>query len=791
MARVKRGVTAHKRHKRLLKDAEGRRAHVASSSSRRARRCSTRWPTLPGTASSASASMRGAVDRPPQRRGAPERPHLRRSSSRASRPPASPSIARSWPTSPCAMRRRSRRIAEVAKRRLTAGRAVTPVAAMDPIGPSKTGTLRAQLGARSAAPRVDGRGRRAGPRCRRGRRCWAQEGRPDGHPARHRRPAGRGPAAGRARSPTRSARRVEAALAARRDSLESGAAGGPARRRAVDVDAAGPAALARARCTPSSRRRARSRRSSASSASSSTKGPEVENDDAELPDAQHPARPSRPGPVGHALRRRSGHDRRRPAAPADPHVARPRSASCAPRQPPIRALLPGRCFRYEAVDASHGFEFFQVEGLMVDEGTTMARPAGPARRVRPCDVRRRPSDPLPARLLPVHRAVRRLRRRVRRLRRQRLPRLRPERLDDDPGRGHGPPGRAPQRRHRPRALPGLRLRHGRRADRHAAPRRSATCGSSSRTTCASWSSSDESAAVAGCASTSTSSSTPEQLAERLTLLGMEVKGIERWGADWQRRRRRRAADGRAAPRRRPPVADHASTLGRRRRAAGHRLRRHQHRARPAGARGACPARSCPATAASSARREDGRRQRGHALLRRRAAADDRRRRHPDPARRHAARDRRWPTCSATSSWTWTSSPTAATRCRSSAWPARWRRPPARPLRWPVIEVRGGRRRDRRACSRSTVRGPGLLLAVRRPLGRRRHGRPVAGRGSRCGCSRPAMRPISNVVDASELRDARAGQAHPHLRRARAGPRAATIDRAPGAAPASGSRRWTT
>src|SRR5512142_2748923 len=27
--------------------------------------------------------------------------------------------------------------------------------------------------------------------------------------------------------------------------------------------------------------------------------------------------------------------------------------------------------------------------------------------------------------------------------------------------------------------------------------------------------------------------TPEQLAERLTLLGMEVKGIERWGADWR------------------------------------------------------------------------------------------------------------------------------------------------------------------------------------------------------------------------------------------------------------------
>ena len=40
-------------------------------------------------------------------------------------------------------------------------------------------------------------------------------------------------------------------------------------------------------------------------------------------------------------------------------------------RPPIRALLPGRCFRYEAVDASHASEFFQVEGLMVDEGTNL------------------------------------------------------------------------------------------------------------------------------------------------------------------------------------------------------------------------------------------------------------------------------------------------------------------------------------------------------------------------------------------------------------------------------------
>ncbi len=39
---------------------------------------------------------------------------------------------------------------------------------------------------------------------------------------------------------------------------------------------------------------------------------------------------------------------------------------------PIRVITPGRCFRYEAVDASHAFEFFQVEGLVVDRDTSLA-----------------------------------------------------------------------------------------------------------------------------------------------------------------------------------------------------------------------------------------------------------------------------------------------------------------------------------------------------------------------------------------------------------------------------------
>ena len=41
-------------------------------------------------------------------------------------------------------------------------------------------------------------------------------------------------------------------------------------------------------------------------------------------------------------------------------------------EPPIRVITPGRCFRYEAVDASHGFEFHQVEGLVIDRDTSLA-----------------------------------------------------------------------------------------------------------------------------------------------------------------------------------------------------------------------------------------------------------------------------------------------------------------------------------------------------------------------------------------------------------------------------------
>ncbi len=62
-------------------------------------------------------------------------------------------------------------------------------------------------------------------------------------------------------------------------------------------------------------------------------------------------------------------------------------------QPPIRVIVPGKCYRYEATDATHESQFHQIEGLAVDKGVTFAnlkhtlyefarRMFGPETRVR-------------------------------------------------------------------------------------------------------------------------------------------------------------------------------------------------------------------------------------------------------------------------------------------------------------------------------------------------------------------------------------------------------------------------
>lgn len=40
--------------------------------------------------------------------------------------------------------------------------------------------------------------------------------------------------------------------------------------------------------------------------------------------------------------------------------------------PPIKAIIPGRCFRNEDMDASHENTFYQLEGIVIDEGVSVA-----------------------------------------------------------------------------------------------------------------------------------------------------------------------------------------------------------------------------------------------------------------------------------------------------------------------------------------------------------------------------------------------------------------------------------
>jgi phenylalanyl-tRNA synthetase alpha chain len=46
------------------------------------------------------------------------------------------------------------------------------------------------------------------------------------------------------------------------------------------------------------------------------------------------------------------------------------------RKPPVRIIVPGRCYRHEATDATHEANFFQLEGFMIDKNTTFANLIG-------------------------------------------------------------------------------------------------------------------------------------------------------------------------------------------------------------------------------------------------------------------------------------------------------------------------------------------------------------------------------------------------------------------------------
>lgn len=42
------------------------------------------------------------------------------------------------------------------------------------------------------------------------------------------------------------------------------------------------------------------------------------------------------------------------------------------KKPPLMAVIPGRCFRNESTDSSHEHTFFQIEGIYVDKGISIA-----------------------------------------------------------------------------------------------------------------------------------------------------------------------------------------------------------------------------------------------------------------------------------------------------------------------------------------------------------------------------------------------------------------------------------
>jgi phenylalanyl-tRNA synthetase alpha chain len=45
-------------------------------------------------------------------------------------------------------------------------------------------------------------------------------------------------------------------------------------------------------------------------------------------------------------------------------------------RPPVRVVVPGKCYRYEATDATHEWHFYQIEGLAVDKGISFANLKG-------------------------------------------------------------------------------------------------------------------------------------------------------------------------------------------------------------------------------------------------------------------------------------------------------------------------------------------------------------------------------------------------------------------------------
>jgi phenylalanyl-tRNA synthetase alpha chain len=59
-----------------------------------------------------------------------------------------------------------------------------------------------------------------------------------------------------------------------------------------------------------------------------------------------------------------------------PHTSPMQIRTMQQHRPPIAVVVPGRCYRRDAVDARHLFQFIQIEGLLVGEGVHMGHLKG-------------------------------------------------------------------------------------------------------------------------------------------------------------------------------------------------------------------------------------------------------------------------------------------------------------------------------------------------------------------------------------------------------------------------------
>ncbi len=125
---------------------------------------------------------------------------------------------------------------------------------------------------------------------------------------------------------------------------------------------------------------------------------------------------------------------------------------------PIHAVMPGKCFRLDTPDARHLPVFNQIEGLVVDRGITFGDLAGTIQTFTAAYFGRGHAVPPPPRVLPVHRALGRVRDHLRHLWRRRMPHLFEHRVGGARRLRDGRPGRLRRGRDRPRRLVRLRLR---------------------------------------------------------------------------------------------------------------------------------------------------------------------------------------------------------------------------------------------------------------------------------------------------------------------------------------------